>query len=315
MFVLAPMPRVLGDRDGDEAIMDLIVYLNGEFVKANEAKISIYDHGFLYGDGAFETLRAYQGHVFRFQDHVQRLYYSLKQLYMDLPVAPHLMHKALKLLLQHNHLSDACLRITVTRGEGPVGLDFALCPHQSVLIIAEPVRKYSANWYLQGISIVIVSQRKVPDVCFPAAVKSNNYLANVLAKKKAKEKNAQEGIMLNLEGYLAEGTSSNIFLVKGKTLYTPAVSSGILSGITRNIVIQLAAQRHLEVVETHILPAELISADECFITNTTMEVMPVSSCDGTVIGRGQPGKITRLLMKDFKHYVQREIHTEREAKV
>lgn len=287
--------------------MDLIVWLNGSFVKAGEAKVSVYDHGFLYGDGVFETLRAYKRHVFRFEEHIQRLHNSLKQTYMELPTAPNMMLKAIKLLLQYNQLSDAYIRITVSRGEGPIGLDLSLCPNPTLLVVTELPHNYPNNWYLQGISTVIVSHRKIPDVCVSSSIKSCNYMVNTLAKKEAGDKGAQEGIMLNMEGYVTEGTVSNVFLVKDKRLLTPALSSGILDGITRRTVIELAEHRGVEVVERHISPDEIFSADECFLTNTSMEVMPVIFCDGTQIGDGKPGKITRLLMKDYKKLVEEEV--------
>ncbi len=295
--------------------MDLIVYLNDSFVKANEAKISIYDHGFLYGEGVFETLRAYKGHVFKFQNHIQRMYHSLRQISMDLPSSPHIILKTIKLLLHHNQLTDARIRLTVTRGEGPIGLDYSLCPRPTVLMLAEPIGRYPTSWYLQGIAAVIVTQRRVPAACISPTIKSANYLVNILAKKEALDKGAQEGIMLNMEGYLTEGTTSNVFLVRGKTLFTPALSSGILGGITRETVIELAERRHLEVIQTHLLPRDILASDEAFLTNTTMEIMPLCYCDGTKIGHGQPGKITRLLMKDYKRLVEKAIQEEKEVNV
>lgn len=291
--------------------MDLIVYLNDSFVKANEAKVSVYDHGFLYGDGVFETLRVYKKHVFKFEEHIQRLYNSLKQIYMDLPTPASTMLKAIKLLLQYNQLQDAYARITISRGEGPIGLDISLCPSSTLLIVTEPLHDYPANWHLQGISTVIVSHRKLPDICISSSIKSCNYLVNILAKKESQDKGAQEGIMLNMEGYIAEGTVSNIFIVKAKKLLTPALSSGILDGITRQTVIELAERRNMEVIEKHMLPAEIFSADECFLTNTSMEIMPVTFCDGTQIADGKPGKITRILMKDYKRLVDEEIAKEK----
>jgi len=291
--------------------MDLIVYLNGNFVKAHEAKISVYDHGYLYGDGAFETLRAYDRHIFKFEEHMKRLYSSLQQIYIDLPAAPNAIFKAMKILLQYNQLSDAYIRITISRGEGPIGYDISLCPNPTLLIIAEPPHTYPPNWYLHGVSVVIVSQRKLPDTCLQSSVKSCNTLINCLARKEAQGKNAQEGIMLNIEGYVAEGTVSNIFIVKDKKILTPALSSGILNGITRQTVIELAEERNMEVVERHISPEEIFKADECFLTSTSMEVMPVTYCDGTQIADGRPGKISRVLMKDFKKYVENEAANER----
>lgn len=284
--------------------MDLIVYLNGNFVKANEAKVSVYDHGFLYGDGVFETLRVYKKNVFKFEEHVQRLHNSLKQIYMELPIAPNMMFKAIRLLLQYNQLADAYVRVTVTRGEGPIGLDIALCPNPTLLIVTEPTHDYPRNWYLHGISVVIASHRKIPDACVSSSIKSCNYMVNTLAKKEAGDKGAQEGIMLNIEGYVTEGAVSNIFLVKSKKILTPALSSGILDGITRRTVIELAEHRGIEVLERHISPDEIFSADECFLTNTSMEIMPVVFCDGAQIADGKPGKTTRLLMKDYKKLIE-----------
>ena len=291
--------------------MDLMVYLNGNFVKACDAKVSIYDHGFLYGDGVFETLRAYKKYVLRFENHIQRLYNSLKHVKMALPIAPTMIYKAVQLLLQYNQFADSYIRISITRGEGPIGLDISLCPQSTILIVAEAFRGYPASWYSHGISTVISHQRKIPDISFPSSVKSCNYLPNILAKKDAWNKGAQEAILLNMEGYVAEGTVSNIFLVKDKRLLTPAISSGVLSGITRELVIELAESKNIEVEERHIFPKEIFTADECFLTNTTMEVMPVTFCDGTKIGNGSPGKVTKQLTKEYKKLIETEIKKER----
>jgi len=292
--------------------MDLIVYLNGNFVKAHEAKISVYDHSFLYGDGVFETMRAYGRCVFKFEDHVQRLYSSLKQLYMDMPIAPNMMLKAIKLLLQYNQLSDAYIRVMVSRGEGPIGLDVSLCPAPTLFIVAEQPHNYPTNWYQQGVSTIIVSHRHIPDVCLSTSIKSCNYLVNILARKEAQDKGAQEAIMLNMEGYITEGTVSNIFLYKDKKIFTPALSSGILDGITRKTVIEIAEHRGVEVIERHISPEEIFSAEECFITNTTMEILPVTFCDGTQIADGKPGRITKILMKDYKRIVEDAVEADRD---
>ncbi len=291
--------------------MDLMIFLNGNFVRTGEAKISVYDHGFLYGDGAFETLRVYNKHVFKYEEHIQRLYHSLKQMYMDLSVAPRTIHKAIKLLLQYNQLSDAYVRITVTRGEGPIGTDVSLCPHHTVLVVAEMAHVYPPNWHGQGVSVIISKHRKIPDICIPANMKSCNYLSQVLARKEANDQQAQEAIMLNLEGYVTEGASSNIFIWAKKKLLTPALSSGILEGITRRTVIELAERKGINVEERHIIPKEIYGADECFLTNTSMEIMPVVFCDGTKIGNGKPGKVTRSLMKDYLKLVEEEIVKER----
>ena len=286
--------------------MDLIVYLNGNFVRANEAKISIYDHGFLYGEGVFETLRVYKGKVFRFQRHIQRLYDSLKQIHMDLPIGANIIHKTIGFLLHQNRLKDAYVRVTISRGEGPIGLDSSLCSQPTILIIAEPMKSYPSNFYSEGISLMISSHRKIPPDCISPTIKSSNYLMNILAKREAKDKGAQEAILLNIEGYLTEGTVSNLFIVKDRKIYTPALSSGILNGITREAVIELAEHRHSEVVQTHIDPHILMTADESFITNTTMEIMPVAYCDGTKIGDNVPGKITKALIKDYKKLIEKE---------
>lgn len=295
--------------------MDLIVYLNGDFVKTGEAKVSIYDRGFLYGDSVFETIRAYNCHIFKFQEHIQRLYNSLKDIGMTMPVSPNMIYKAIKLLLQYNQIKDAYIRVTITRGEAPIGLNTSLCSQPTVLIVVEPLRGYPQQWYLNGISLVTVSQRKIPEFCIPSTLKSSNYLVNILAKKEALSKGAQDALLLNLEGYVAESTTSNIFLIKDKSLLTPALSSGILGGITRQTVLELAENRRMDITQRHILPEEIFRADECFLTSTIMEIMPVIYCDGTQINKGQPGKITRLLMKDYKKMVDRFIEQEKTAKV
>jgi branched-chain amino acid aminotransferase len=231
---------------------------------------------------------------------------------MDLPMAPNMILKAIKLLLQYNQLSDAYVRVMVSRGEGPIGLDISLCPNPTVFIVTEQPHNYPTNWYQHGVSTVIVSHRHVPDISFSSSVKSCNYLVNIMARKEAQSKGAQEAIMLNMEGYITEGSVSNIFLYEDKKILTPALTSGILDGITRKTVIEIAEQRGIEVVERHISPEEIFSAEECFITNTTMEILPVTFCDGTQIGDGKPGRITKVLSKDYKRIVEEAVESEKD---
>jgi len=291
--------------------MSMIVYLNNTFTKAEDAKISIYDRAFLYGDAAFEILRAYHHYIFKFQEHIERFHNSLKKLGIELPLSATVIFKAMRLLLEYNKLSDASIRISITRGESPITLDTSLCSPPTVLITSEFASGYPHQWYLNGISVIITTARRVPAVCIDSSIVSSNCLINILARREVQNRGAQEGIFLNIEGYISEGTESNIFLVKDNSLLTPAVSSGILNGITRQVVIELAESRGLDVIERHILPEEIFSADECFLTDTSMGIMPVIYCDGIRINDGHPGKITRFLMKDYKKLIEKKIKENR----
>ena len=295
--------------------METIVYFNGNFVRASEAHVSIFDHGFLYGDGVFETIRVYQGMPFAFEAHMERFFRSADGISIKVPLVRSVILKAIEVLLDKNNLKDAQIRICLTRGEGDIGLDTDLCPNPTILIIPRQWTPYPREYHERGVQIHIASILRVPGATIPATVKSHNYLPNVLAKAQAKAAGCFDSIMLNMEGYVGEGTTSNIFLVRGGQIQTPALASGILEGITRRVVMQLSEKKGMEVYERMILPEEIFQADECFLTNTSMEIMPVTHCDGKPIGRGLPGAVTLTLLKAFRHTIEEEIRVYRARQV
>ncbi len=295
--------------------METIVYYNGNFLRASEAHVSIFDHGFLYGDGVFETIRVYQGMPFAFENHMDRFFRSADGIALKVPLVRSVILKAVEVLLDKNNLKDALIRVCLTRGEGDVGLDTDLCPNPTFLIIPRQWSPYPKEYHERGVAMHITSVMRVPPATIPATVKSHNYLPNVLAKAEAKAAGCFDAIMLNMEGYVAEGTTSNIFLVRGGQIQTPALAAGILEGITRRWVMELAEKKGLEVFERMILPDEIFQADECFITNTSMEIMPVSYCDGKPIGSGLPGAVTLTLLKAFRQRVEEEVKVYRTRQV
>jgi len=290
--------------------MELTFYLNGDFVKASEAKFSIYDHGFLYGDGLFETIRVYQNKIFQFDRHLDRLFAGLKKLEIKEPQDRDSIHKVTKMLLNINGLDDSVVRITVTRGEGDFGLAKSLCPNPSLLITVSPVKQHSEDLYKLGIDCMVVSIRKPPIQSIPSDIKSLNMLNSILAKEEALKNKCFEGVMLNIEGYVTEGATSNLFCLSNGRLITPDLSCGVLAGITREVVMNLAKSIGLDIFEGFLTPQELYSATECFLTSTLMEIMPVVSCDGKRIGKGVPGEITKELQRKFKNLIKRQIAEE-----
>ncbi len=281
------------------------IYLNDRFVPKEEAKISVFDHGFLYGDGVFETLRAYQGHVFMLSEHIARLEQSASAIGIALPVTRERLADLVRESLTRNQLQDAYLRITVSRGPGEIGLDPALCKAPTLVIIAKPFQPYPEWFYTQGVSVIIAKTRRNLPEALPPHVKSLNYLNNVLAKMESKAADAHEALLLNHRGEVTEGTGSNVFAVQGGHLRTPAVESGILAGITRGVVLRMARALRIPTEETRLAVGDLTGADECFLTNTTVEVLPVTQVDGQRIGNGRPGEITRRLHGSFRDSLDR----------
>lgn len=252
----------------------MFVFMNDKVVPEKDAVVSVYDHGYLYGDGIYETMRAYSGTVFMFSRHLQRLRRSASMLGLRLPEEK-VLSRAVQETMEANGLSDAYIRITVSRGKGPVGLDPALCLQPTFVVIAEQFREYPETFYTQGIRLVIAGTRRNHPSAINPMIKSLNFLNNILAKVEAKERGAYEAIMLNSEGFIAEGTISNIFFFKDEALCTPSVEAGILDGITRELVISLARGNGMKVNEGLWHPDDILAASEVFITNTTSEVMPV----------------------------------------
>lgn len=281
------------------------VYLNDKFVPQEEAVVSVFDHGFLYGDGVYETLRAYRGRVFQLAEHLARLERSASRIQLHLPVSLERLTDLVRESLSRNQLQEAYLRITVSRGAGEIGLDPALCKSPTLVIIAKPFQPYPESLYADGVSVIVAKTRRNLPEALPPQVKSLNFLNNILAKMEAKAAGAHEALMLNHQGELTEGTTSNMFVVQRGRVRTPAVECGILNGITRGVVLQLASELGLPSEETRLTVDDLLRADECFLTNTTQEVLPVTRVNGTMIGNGRPGEITRRLHASFRACLDR----------
>ena len=281
------------------------IYLNNRFVSKEEAKISVFDHGFLYGDGVFETLRSYGGKVFMLGEHIARLEQSAARLHIPMPVKRSRLSAIVAESLELNKLTDAYFRITVSRGLGEIGLDPALCKNPTLVVIAKPFEPYPESFYADGVSVAVVQTRRNLPEALPPHVKSLNYLNNILAKMEATALGAYDAVLLNHQGEVTEGTTSNVFVALGGRLLTPASDCGILAGITRNVVLRLARELEIPTEETRLTAADLPIADECFLTNTTVEVLPVTQVDGQSIGEGRPGEITRRLHASFRDSLDR----------
>jgi branched-chain amino acid aminotransferase len=279
-----------------------MIYLNDRLIPPEEAVISVFDHGFLYGDGIYETMRVYRGRVFRIKDHIERLFRSAEMISLDIGKGAEEIEHAVKQTIKANRLVEAVVRITVSRGAGPTGLDPALCSKPTFVIIAQSFRGYPHEYHERGIRIVITKIQRNCKKALDPRIKSLNFLNNILAKIEAKNKGAFEGIMLNHSGYLTEGTVSNIFFVKKDTLCTPSIASGILDGITRRLVLEIASEAGIPTRQSRFRKEDLYSADEVFLSNTTMEVMPVAEVDDITVP-ASPGRITRLLQRKFRDRV------------
>lgn len=282
------------------------VYINGEYFPKDEAKVSVFNRGFLYGDGVFEGIAAYGGRVFKLEEHFQRLWESAKAIGLEIPLSREELKGRLLETLRKNKLKDAYIRLVVSRGEADLGLDPRKCRHPDVIIIADKISIYPEEFYKKGLEVVIVSTRRNIPSALNARIKSLNYLNNILAKLEANLQGVPEGIMLNQDGYVAECTADNIFMVKDGNLITPPAWIGILKGVTRDTVMDLARKERLSVEEKIFTPVTLYSSEECFLTGTAAEVMPVIKIDGRVIGDGMPGPITKKLMMKFHELTRRE---------
>ncbi|MCX7913212.1 MAG: branched-chain-amino-acid transaminase [Thermodesulfovibrionales bacterium] len=275
----------------------MYVFLNDKIVPASEAKISIFDHGFLYGDGVFETMRSYGGVVFKLDEHIQRLFRSARFINLEVGRTPEEIKKALYKTLNANDLTDSYIRVSLSRGYGPIGIDPDLCKENTFTIITTEFKRYPDSFYLEGVDAIISNIRRNPKEALNPLIKSMNFLNNILAKIEAKKKQAFEAIMLNMEGYIAEGTVSNIFFVKDSSLYTPSLECSILDGITRGVVIELAKKRGIGVQEGKYIAEELLKADEIFLTNTSLEMVPVKRVNDTEF---KVGEIYKLLHEEYK---------------
>ncbi|MEK6681071.1 MAG: branched-chain-amino-acid transaminase [Nitrospirota bacterium] len=277
------------------------IYLNGKIVPQEKALISVFDHGFLYGDGIYETLRVYNGQIFKIKDHLKRFFQSARMTSLNLPMTEAEIENALYKTLQANKLKEAYIRIQITRGYGEIGLDPALCPKPTIVIIPKEFHGHPEEFYQKGVSVAVVNIRRNHPLALNPKIKATNFLNNILAKIESLKKNAYEAIMLTIDGYVAEGTICNIFFVRQGVLITPPTNIGILEGVTRDLVIRLAKSKYLRVMMENSFKKEaLYNADECFLTSTTMEIMPVTRVDGKKIGNGKPGATTKWLLKGFR---------------
>jgi branched-chain amino acid aminotransferase len=283
------------------------VYINGKFYEKADAKISVLDHGLLYGDGVFEGIRSYNHLVFKLKEHIDRLFESAHTIMLEIPLTKEQLIKAVITTLKTNNLKDAYIRLVVTRGEGDLGLDPRKCiGRATVIVIADKIVLYPQKFYKEGLEIITVPTiRNLPEALNPQ-IKSLNYLNNILAKIEAANAGYEEAIMLDSLGYVAECTGDNIFIVKHDHLYTPPQCMGTLRGITRDTVLEIARKDKIPVHEHVLTRHEVYISDECFLTGTAAEIVPVVKVDGRVIGSGKPGKLTLRLMKKFKELTKKE---------
>ncbi|MCX5700050.1 MAG: branched-chain-amino-acid transaminase [Candidatus Omnitrophica bacterium] len=283
------------------------VYINGKYYEKSDAKISVFDHGLLYGDGVFEGIRSYNSRVFKLKEHIERLFESAKSIMLNIPLTKEELIRAVIATLNKNNLKDAYIRLIVTRGEGDLGLDPRKCKAGStIIIITDKIALYPEKLYREGLKIVTVpTVRNLPEALNPQ-IKSLNYLNNILAKIEAANANCDEAIMLDSLGYVAECTGDNIFIVKNNHLYTPPQCMGTLRGITRDAVLEIARKSKILAHEHVITRHEVYISDECFLTGTAAEIIPVVMVDGRVIGRGKPGKLTASLLKKFRELTRKE---------
>lgn len=286
--------------------MTQLIYLDGQYVTKEEAKVSVYDHGFLYGDGIFEGIRIYEGNIFKCKEHLERLYDSAKSIMLDIPLTIEEMQNVLVETIRRNQLRDGYIRLIVSRGAGNLGLDPLRCPKASIIIIVEQLAIYPEEAYRNGLRTVSVSQRRnIPDALNPK-IKSLNYLNNILVKIQANLADVGEAIMLNAQGYVAEGSSDNIFIIKKGVVYTPPCYLGALEGITRNTIIDLCAELGYKLKEEPFTLHDVYVADEVFFTGTAAEVIAVREVDGRIVGNGQAGPITLQLLKRFREVVPQD---------
>jgi branched-chain amino acid aminotransferase len=284
--------------------MPLKVWIDGKLLDKEDAKISVYDHGLLYGDGVFEGIRVYAGRIFRGEQHLRRLYDSAKAIRLEIPLSREQFRAAIEQTFKANNFTDCYVRAIVTRGIGYLGLNPNKCPRPSVIIITDTIELYPKEMYEQGMSVITASViRNHPNAVSPR-VKSLNYLNNILAKIEAADADVPEAIMLNHEGNVAECTADNIFIVKAGVVYTPTTHDGILEGITRDAILDLCRTLHITCHEKTLQRHDLYIAEECFLTGTGAEVVPVTRIDGRAVGDGKPGIVTRKLMEAFHRHVR-----------
>lgn len=284
--------------------MALKVWIDGQFYDKDDAKVCVYDHGLLYGDGVFEGIRAYSGKIFEVKAHLQRLFDSAKAIRLQIPYTAEEIEKTIYETMKANDFKDCYIRLVVTRGCGTLGLDPNRCPRPSVIVITDTIRLYPQEMYDQGMAVITASViRNHPNALSPR-IKSLNYLNNILAKIEALDAGVPEAVMLNHEGYVAECTGDNIFIVRHGEIFTPPASDGSLEGVTRAVVMNLAKSSMIPMHERRLERHDLYIADECFLTGTAAEVIAVTKIDGRKIGTGEPGPITKKLLAAFHKFVR-----------
>ena len=276
------------------------IYIDGQFLPESEAKVSVFDHGLLYGDGIFEGIRFYNGRVFRLEEHLDRLWDSARSIMIEIPLSRSEMTEALLETIRRNGLRDGYIRQIVTRGVGNLGLNPVQCKNPSVIIIAATIALYPESVYQSGLTIVTCATRRSGAATLNPAVKSLNYLNNVMARIEANLAGADEALMLNDAGNIAECTADNVFIIKKGKIFTPPISAGALRGITRSVVFDIAAEIGITITETDITRHDVFVADECFLTGTAAELIPVIKADGRVIGTGKPGTISARMIGRFR---------------
>jgi branched-chain amino acid aminotransferase len=284
--------------------MCLKIWIEDGLVEQEEAKVSVFDHGLLYGDGVFEGIRVYNGKIFEFEAHLDRLYKSARVLRLTMPMEPDAMAEATLKTVEANSVVDGYIRLIVTRGVGDLGLNPFLCKKGCLIIIASNIQLYPEHMYDNGLKVVSAATQRCHPLSNPPQVKSLNYLNNIYAKIEAIDAGVPEAIMYNHLGYVAEATGDNVFIVKDGRIYTPPVQSGSLEGITRGVVIDIAKNDNIEVIERDLTRYDLYAADEFFLTGTAAEVIGIVDIDGRVIGDGRPGPITKQLRKKFFEYAR-----------
>ncbi|MDA8066221.1 MAG: branched-chain-amino-acid transaminase [Thermaerobacter sp.] len=286
--------------------MSLEIYLDGEFVPEEQARVSVYDHGFLYGDGVFEGIRAYNGRVFRLAQHIDRLYESAKSILLEIPVLKEDLAEAVVEACRRNAIRDGYIRVVVSRGKGDLGLDPRKCPRATVVVIADVISIFPEEVYREGMSVITVATRRSRTDALNPQIKTLNYLNSIMAKLEANLAGKPEVLLLNAEGLVVEGTGDNVFIVRRGHLVTPPTWLGILEGITRRTVLELAKARGIAAVEAPFTAHDVYNAQECFLTGTAAEVVPVVEVDGRRVGEGQPGTVTRQLIDAYRELVNHE---------
>jgi len=280
--------------------MNLKIYIDGNFYDQSEAKVSVFDHGLLYGDGVFEGIRFYHDRVFRLEEHIDRLWDSAKAIALEIPMSRSEVIAAALETIRQNDLHDGYIRLLITRGVGSLGLSPDSCRRPSVIIIAATITLYPEELYRKGLTMVTCATRRISPAALSPRIKSMNYLNNILAKIEAQEAGAAEGLMLNEQGYVAECTGDNLFIVKGDQIWTPPLNAGLLKGVTRDVVFELTEKAQLRIQERELTRYDVYTADECFLTGTAAEVIPAVQLDRRLIGNGQPGPVTLRLIELFR---------------